>query len=224
MGSTLIILINGIREHAASARGWTDECTSALNIRTPCNVKVEKFEYDCHATNRWLVQGHNVKELVRRIQAYGSRGWRIVAVAHSNGGAMVAAALGMNIPMFSAHLISPAAYEKDFEGPILAGMIQRIHIYGSKNDAALKGATWLDKLLKSPLLKWTGLGYGGLGLRGGEFAKQWPKVVEDHSIHTYDHSTWFATPQHLDHLVTSILINDQRDMALLAEKPTTKLP
>lgn len=217
--NTAIICINGIRARASSSRGWTDEFVTALNTRTPASVKVEKFEYDCSALLRRLHQRARVDEVARMANRYRHAGYRVVLVGHSNGCDIIARVLLLNVEVDTVHLFAPAADEEDFEQVLLYDGVRRIHIYGSQDDHALKGAS-----LSRKLIGWLGLGYGSLGLRGAEFAAKHPGVVRDHSIHGYGHSTWFTPGFTMEQTLKLLLANDADDVKELEGPPTQKLP
>ena len=203
---TVFIFINGINSNPSDQRGWTDEFATEVNRRTPENVKTEKFEYHTTALLRRLHQSKRAEELARRVNGYTNSGWRVVLVGHSNGCDLIARALDLGVHVFSAHLFAPAADEQDFEVPILGGQVERIHIYGSPDDKALQGASLTRKLLR-----WVGLGYGSLGLRGPAFAAAYPHEVTDHSIPGYGHSTWFLPGKHLNATINLLLANHAAD-------------
>lgn len=207
MSRTVYICINGIETNPSDQRGWTDEFVTELNIRTPDGTQAEKFEYHTKALTRFLRQRERANELVRRINKYLGRSYRVVLIGHSNGCALIAMALDLGVRVDCIHLFSPAAFEKDFEAAIQDRLVRRMHIYGSPDDMALKGAS-----LTSKFLRLFGLGYGSMGLRGAEFAKQFPGIVFDHSMPGYGHSTWFKAGKYLEATLALLLNNDAGDM------------
>jgi hypothetical protein len=204
---TIWICINGIRTNPSAQDAWTDEMTSAINLRTPDGVKAEKFEYYCSALFRRLGQAKRADELMRRINLYRNADYRIILVGHSNGCDLIARVLLMGVKVDVVHLFAPAACEEDFARAIASRVVRRIHIYGSRNDKALAFASVTKKVIG--LL---GLGYGSLGLRGDEFARAFPAHVHDHSNHTYGHSTWFEPGARFEATMDLILANDARDL------------
>jgi pimeloyl-ACP methyl ester carboxylesterase len=207
MSRTCFIAINGIRTNPGDAEGWTDRFVTWINTRTPDGVVAEKFKYYCSAILRRVHQRQRADEIARKVGYYRRAGYRVVLVGHSNGCDLIARVLEANgVEIDCAHLISPAADEEDFADAIREGAIRRIHIYGSKNDRALRFAA-----ASRPLISWLGLGYGSMGLRGPEFAKQFPGVVKDHSDNTCDHSTWLQRGTRFEALMKAISSNDQND-------------
>lgn len=207
MKRTVYICINGIESDPSNQRGWTDEFVTELNLRTPAGAQAEKFEYHTRALTRFFRQRQRADELVRRINRYAGGNYRVVLIGHSNGCALIAMALDLGVRVDCLHLFSPAAFEKDFEAAIHARLVRRIHIYGSPDDLALKGAS-----LTSRFLRLIGLGYGSMGLRGAEFARQFPGIVQDHSIPGYGHSTWFKPGRYLESTLELLISNDAEDL------------
>lgn len=206
---TAFIAINGIRTRPGDAKGWTDRFVTWINTRLGDGIKAEKYEYYCGALTRRIHQRERADEIARKVGYYRRAGYRVVLVGHSNGCDLIARVLEADgVEIDCAHLISPAADEDDFADAIRDGTIRRIHIYGSRNDRALRLAS-----LTRPLIAWRGLGYGSLGLRGREFAKLFPGVIQDHSDDTCDHSTWLQRGVRFESLMQAIAANDERDEA-----------
>lgn len=215
MTRTCYIAINGIRNNPGDAEGWTDRFVTWINTRLPDGVVAEKFEYACSALLRRLRQRQRADEIARKVGYYRRAGYRLVLVGHSNGCDLIARVLeACGAEIDAAHLISPAADEEDFAEAIREGLIRRIHIYGSRNDRALKLA-----LATRPLLGWLGLGYGSLGLRGREFAGLFPEVVQDHSDDSCGHSTRLQRGARFEALMQSLSQNDFSDLPI--PLPTT---
>ncbi len=210
MKRTCYIAINGIRTNPGDAEGWTDRFVTWVNTRLPDGVVAEKFEYYCSALLRRVRQRERADQIAKKVGYYRRAGYRIVLVGHSNGCDLIARVLetcGAEIE--AAHLISPAADEEDFAQAIRERLIRRIHIYGSRNDEALKFAR-----LTRPWLAWLGLGYGSLGLRGREFACRFPAFVADHSDDAQGHSTWLQRGEPFEDLMLAISANDATDQNL----------
>lgn len=203
---TCYIAINGIRTNPGDAEGWTDRFVTWVNTRVK-DASGEKFEYACSALMRRLRQRERADAISKMVGYYRRANFRIVLVGHSNGCDLIARVLeACGAEIDAAHLISPAADEEDFAQAIREGMIRRIHIYGSRNDGALKFAR-----VTRPLIGWLGLGYGSLGLRGREFAALFPAVVRDHSDDTCGHSTWMQRGGRFEGLMQAIQRNDLGD-------------
>ena len=212
MNRTCYIAINGIRTCPGDAEGWTDRFVTWINTRLPDGVVAEKFEYACSALLRRLHQRERADEIAKKVGYYRRAGYRLVLVGHSNGCDLIARVLeACGAEIDAAHLISPAADEEDFAEAIREGLIRRIHIYGSRNDGALRFAR-----ATRPLLGWLGLGYGSLGLRGREFARLFPEVVRDHSDDTCGHSTWLQRGQCFEDLMQAIKHHDLFDLQIPA--------
>lgn len=210
MKRTCYIAINGIRTRPGDAEGWTDRFVTWINTRLPDGVVAEKFEYYCSALLRRFRQRKRADEIAKKVGYYRRAGYRIVLVGHSNGCDLIARVLeACGAEVDAAHLISPAADEEDFADAIREGLIRRIHIYGSRNDVALRFARGTR-----PLLRWLGLGYGSLGLRGREFAMLFPEVVKDHSDDACGHSTWLQRGEKFEKLMQALKHNDLFDQDL----------
>ncbi len=97
-------------------------------------------------------------------------------------------------PIAAAHIFAPAADWADFKDALDLGAVERVRIYGSANDEALKIAAQ-----SRCLLGWAGLGYGSMGLHGPEIAEQaFPHDVRDFSNDSFGHSTWFERGEHFE--------------------------
>jgi pimeloyl-ACP methyl ester carboxylesterase len=217
MKRTCYIAINGIRTRPGDAEGWTDRFVTWINTRLPDGVVAEKFEYYCSAMLRRVRQRERADAISKKVGYYRRAGYRVVLVGHSNGCDLIARVLEVcGAEIDTAHLISPAADEEDFADAIREGLIRRIHIYGSRNDGALRFA-----FVTRRLLGWLGLGYGSLGLRGREFAMLFPEVVEDHSDDACGHSTWLQRGQRFEELMQEIKQHDLWDQGI--PLPTSSL-
>lgn len=207
MPRTCFIAINGIRTNPGDAEGWTDRFVTWINTRLPDGVVAEKFEYSCSALLRRWRQGQRADEISKKIGYYRRAGYRVVLVGHSNGGDLIARVMeACGVEIDAIHLIAPAADDDDFAEAIREGLIRRIHIYGSPNDRALRFAT-----LTRPWIRWLGLGYGSLGLRGKQFAELFPAIVHDHTDPSCGHSTWFQRGPRFETLMQAIAACDLKD-------------
>ncbi len=217
MKRTCFIAINGILSNPGDSEGWTDRFVTWINTRLPDGVVAEKFEYYCSALLRRIKQRERADEIAKKVGYYRRAGYRIVLVGHSNGCDLIARVLeACGAEIDAAHLISPAADDDDFAEAIREGLIRRIHLYGSRNDGALRFAR-----VTRPLIGWLGLGYGSLGLRGPEFAALFPKVVHDHSDPAHGHSTWFQRGDCFEALMQAIKNCDACDQRLLQTNANT---
>lgn len=211
MPRTCFIAINGIRTKPGDAEGWTDRFVTWINTRLPDGVVAEKFEYSCSAILRRMHQRQRADEISKKVGYYRRAGYRLVLVGHSNGCDLIARVLeACGAEIDAAHLIAPAADEEDFAEAIREGLIRRIHIYGSKNDGALKFAK-----STRPLIGWLGLGYGSLGLRGAEFESLFPDVVHSHMDDKQGHSTRLQRGPQFERLMQDIRacdISDQQNI------------
>lgn len=181
--------INGILTHPGHTENWTTRMNSWINRHTPDGVVSDRYEYFCDIFFRNVRQRQRADEIAREVGGYRRAGYEVNLVGHSNGCALVGEVLNAcGQEVNSVHLFSPAAEDEVFADCIREGLVKRIHIYGSKNDRALRWAQRLGPVAK--WFPWTGR-YGTLGLRGAEFAGWFPLVVADHSNDTYDHGTWF---------------------------------
>ena len=219
MKRTAYIAINGILTNPGDAEGWTDRFVTWINTRLPDGVVAEKFEYFTHALTRRLKQRERADAIAKKIGYYRRAGYRVVLVSHSNGGDLTARVLNdAGVEINSAHLFAPATDDELIAQAIREGAIKRVHIYGSRNDGALKFAR-----ATRPLIGWAGLGYGSLGLRGRELAALFPDVVKDHSNDVFGHGTWFQRGQIFEDTMRLLAANERDDQN--PEQPaTTSLP
>lgn len=219
MKRTAYIAINGILTNPGDAEGWTDRFVTWINTRLPDGVVAEKFEYFTHALTRMLKQRERADAIAKKVGYYRRAGYRVVLVSHSNGGDLTARVLNdAGVEIDSAHLFAPATDDELIAQAIREGAVKRVHIYGSKNDIALKFAK-----ATCPLIGWLGFGYGSLGLRGHELATQFPAVVKDHSNDAYGHSTWFQRGAIFEETMKLIAANERDDLDP-SQPPTTVLP
>jgi len=204
---TFFLAINGIRFHPGDARGWPERFCDFINFRTPDGVSADRREYYTSAVTRFIGQRKRTDELARKVSRAKQAGYRVVLVGHSNGCDVVARLLrDIGTSIAACHLFAPAAQEEDFDDALINDVVGRVHIYGSLNDRALQFAK-VTRVLGS----WAGLGYGSMGLRGGEFAAKWPGRAFDHSNHGFGHSTWFTEGQIFERTMRSIIDNDAQD-------------
>lgn len=186
---TVFICINGILTDPRKDDAWTDEAVDWINRKLPDGVVGISYEYNATPLFRRWGQQERAQHIAAKASSYRRSGYRVVLIGHSNGCDLIARVIGgISVEVASVHLISPSADEADFERAIEAHTTDRIHIYGSKNDNALKFASFTRKWLG---LGFIGLGYGSLGLRGQQFAKKYPEIVVDHSRDDFGHSDWF---------------------------------
>lgn len=190
MKRTAFIFINGILTDPRRPDAWTDEAVDWVNRKLPDGVVGVSYEYNATPLLRRLGQAERAQHIAAKASAYRRSGYRVVLVGHSNGCDLIARVIGgMSAEVESVHLLAPAADEADFERAIEFGSVQRIHLYGSKNDKALRFAAFTRRWLGLGLI---GLGYGSLGLRCPEFAAKHSGIVHDHSCDAYGHGDWFT--------------------------------
>jgi len=228
MSHTLYFCINGIMTKPGHAHNWTARMNSWVNIHMQGEVRADRYEYFSDIFFRNIEQRKRADEIASKVSEYRRAGFRIVLIGHSNGAALIGETLfscGQEVD--AVHLFSPAAEDKVFADCIREGLVRRIHIYGSKNDSALKWAKRFGKASK--YMPWMGK-YGTLGLRGAEFAGYFPMTVKDHSNDAYNHGTWFdsnytAYSQLPPFNLTMELLrkNDQEDQIKPPQPPTVKL-
>lgn len=212
---TFYLAINGIRFHPGDARGWPERFCDYINFRTPDGVSADRREYYTSAVTRFIGQRKRTDELARKVSRAKQAGYRVVLVGHSNGADIIARLLrDIGTEVAACHLFAPAAQESDFEDALINDVVGRIHIYGSLNDKALQFAK-ITRVLGG----WAGLGYGSMGLRGGEFAAKWPGRVFDHSNNTFGHSTWFTEGQTFERTMRSLIDNDNQDQKAVTPSP-----
>lgn len=217
MKRTAYIAINGILTNPGDAEGWTDRFVTWINTRLPDGVVAEKFEYATGALTRRFGQRARADAIAKKVGYYRRAGYRVVLVSHSNGGDLTARVLNdAGVEIDSAHLFAPATDDELIAQAIREGAIKRVHIYGSRNDGALKFAR-----ATRPLIGWAGLGYGSLGLRGRELAALFPEVVNDHSNDVFGHGTWFQRGQIFEDTMRLLAANERDDQN--PEQPATTI-
>lgn len=187
MNRVAFLCINGILNAPSKPDAWTDEAVLHILRKWPDDVTALKYEYFATPLFRRIGQKTRAQHIASIVNSFRRSGYRVSLIGHSNGCALIAEVIGnIGSEVSSVHLFAPAADEVDFERAIEQETVQRIHIYGSTNDSALKFA----RITKSGI-GWMGLGYGSLGLRGPAFAAKYPDIVTDHSNNAYGHSDWF---------------------------------
>lgn len=211
LGRTAFIAINGIRFRPGTARGWPERFCDWITCRTPDGIVADRREYYTSALTRFIGQRKRTDELARKVSMRKQAGYRVVLVGHSNGCDVTARLLrDIGADIAACHLFAPAALEEDFDAALIEGTVGRIHIYGSMNDKALQWGR-----VTRTLTGWANLGYGSLGLRGGEFAAQHPDRVKDHSNHSFTgfagHSAWWQEGSQFDRTMRLIIENDIQD-------------
>lgn len=197
----VFVFVNGILNWSGAHDGWTDRAVTWTNSRTP--HKAEKWEYSTGALTRRLLQQSRAEKIATMLAFYERRDFEIVLVGHSNGCDILARVLALRTaepwyftrPIRAAHLFSPAAEAKDFENALIGGDVERLHLYGSANDTALK----LGRVSRIAL-GWTGLGYGTLGLEAQPLA-EFPNVFVTRRD-DFGHSTWFEKGAHFETTMT----------------------
>lgn len=215
----VFVAINGILTSPGDAEGWTDRAVTWLHQRFPAEpVKAEKVEYFAGALTRRFRQQKRAAATAALALSYLRKDFRVTFVAHSNGADVVARALAIirrNLvasvrPRITAHLVAPSAEGNDFAQAMYAGLLDRMHLYGSRADIALRLAQ-----ASKAVVGWLGLGYGTLGLEAREFALTHPGRVFDHSNHDFGHSDWWEPGEVFDRTMQSIADNEFGDCAPL---------
>lgn len=212
---TVFLAINGIRFRPGTARGWPERMCDWINCRMPDGVIADRREYYTTAVTRFIGQRKRTDELARKVSKLRHAGYRLVLVGHSNGCDVTGRLLrDLGIYVDACHLFAPAAMEEDYEDALINEMVGRIHIYGSMNDKALQWGS-----VTRALFGWLGLGYGSLGLRGGDFAAKYPDRVKDHSNHSFGHSSWWDEGANFERSMRLIIENDTNDQKQIAPPP-----
>lgn len=206
LGRTMYIAINGIRFRPGTAKGWPERFCEWIACKL-LDAAADRREYYTTAVTRFIGQRKRADQLARKVRRYQQSGYRVVLVGHSNGCDIIARLLrDLGIWIDACHLFAPAAIEEDFEDALINNTVGPIHIYGSVTDKALR---W-GKVTRV-LLGWADLGYGSLGLRGGDFAARFPGKVFDHSNNNFGHSTWFTEGQTFERTMRLLTDNDTND-------------
>lgn len=198
MNRRVYIFVNGILTNPLDTQGWTDRACRWIDRYT--EHKADRFEYLSGAITRRLFQNARVEKFTEIVSEYVDLD--LVLVAHSNGCDIISRfLLKTRLRIKEIHLIA-AACERDFSqnginAAMEAGRLDDCFLYGSKNDKALQLAFNTGKFLR-----FFGLGYGTLGLKGPKKVAC-PLRVHRLSMDEYDHSTWFD-PNHFENTMRLI--------------------
>lgn len=206
MTKRVFILVNGILTNPGATDGWTDRGVTWLNLHT--EGKAEKFEYACGALTRRLRQQQRAEAIARMCAFYQDDDYYITLIGHSNGCDLISRVLKLirHTPDTNVHLFAPAADADVFERAA-DQWLQRVCLYVSANDQALKWGGYTRKLFG-----WAGLGYGSLGREVPASFEQNQRCAVTRRD-DYGHSTWFERGE-----------NFESTMRLLLENESTLLP
>lgn len=196
------ICVNGILTNPGESDGWTDRAVTWLQTRT--SARAEKFEYACGAILRRLRQQQRAEAISRMCGFYFAAGFSVSLIGHSNGCDLIARVLELTPQRFArVHLFAAAADWAPFAYALHMGRVDRVALYVSANDRALR----LGHLSRR-LLGWLGLGYGNLGCVVPAAAEANPQVtVSRHD--DYGHSTWFERGDRFEATMQLLLANEQ---------------
>lgn len=210
------LIVNGILTDPGNLEGWTDRAVTAIHIHTP--HKAQANEYEAWALTRRLGHAERVRVIAKRVGYYQREGFAVHFIVHSNGAFILADVLacrgrtdpgeGYSDPIESAHLFGPACDGCDIATALRRGDVGHVHIYGSKNDRALKFGRVSRALFGWIRIGGRPLGYGSLGLDCSALLQEFPEAVHDHSNHTFGHSTWFE-PGHFDDSLFAVISADE---------------
>ena len=189
---TFYFFVNGIRTDPEDVRGW--QFRAARWIETTRVGRAGTYAYHTYAVTRWLEQETHVRRCYECLAEYVGN-HNIVFVGHSNAGDLFLRLLREypTLPFRAAHLIAPAA-DPDFERnglnrALRRGQVDRVVVYGSEDDRALKLAGFSRRVLG-----WAGLGYGDLGRVGARnVGPDVEHLYKPDFRPGYDHSDWFDT-------------------------------
>jgi hypothetical protein len=188
------VVVNGILTRPGDIQGWTDKSERWYEQR---DITCLRYEYFSGAVTRFLFQNDRVQDL-REILAEIKR--PMVYVGHSNGCELFSRLIKTGGHRFEAAHLFAAAVDPDFsdEGngfnrALREGHLQKLYLYCSKNDKALRGGNFLTGWLKR-----FSLGYGNLGQVG-------PRNLDMNISHTvqimwnnnYGHSDWWK-PENIE--------------------------
>jgi len=185
------LFINGILTSPEDRHSWTDRAVTWTESHY--GYLSDRYEYFSDALTRRLFQEARVRDCAARLRQYANID-RIV-VGHSNGADIACRLLCLekepSLELAALHLLAPAA-EADFEKnglnhALLTGRLGHVHLYCSRNDAALRLAQFTQ------LFSFLGLGYGSLGRTGPQNVD--PRIADRVTVTWRDdfgHSTWFA--------------------------------
>lgn len=157
----ITIFVNGILTWPGDTRDWNYRAVVWTQLRVE-GMRTMAVEYFCGPIGRAFGQRKRAAKITELLNAYA--GYEITLVGHSNGCAVILAALSASLvyPNIAAiHFVSGAC-EADFERNGLNealedGRVGKVYIYVGGKDRALK--------LASRLIG-RALGYGVLGLHG----------------------------------------------------------
>ncbi|HEY8965245.1 MAG TPA: hypothetical protein VIM58_02305 [Candidatus Methylacidiphilales bacterium] len=197
------LFVNGILTSTEDRHSWTDRAVTWTESHYGCLA--DRYEYFSDVLTRRLFQAGRVRDCAARLAQYRSVD-RIV-VGHSNGADIACRLLQQDgepgLQLAALHLIAAAA-EADFEKnglnhALLTGRLGHIHLYGSRNDGALRLAQ------ATQVLGFLGLGYGSLGRTGPRNVD--PRIADRVTVTWRDdfgHSTWFA-PGEFARTITAVV-------------------
>lgn len=190
----IVICVNGILKWPWDWSCWNFRTCVWAHKYT--EVRALAVEYFCGVFGRAFCQGRRARKITELLQAYGGDEFEITLVGHSNGCAVILAALDASLvwPKVKAiHLVSGAC-EADFNRnglneAIEDGRVGKVFVYVAGKDRALRLAgNWLGRLL----------GYGVLGLNGPlNVSAEARDSVGTLTAPEFGHSDWWL-PEHFD--------------------------
>lgn len=189
----------GIMQFPYDAKNWDGRASTWFTRHEILN---DRCDYFCTPIGRAFHQQKRIARAIRTLDQYRADGRKLKIVCHSNGDAIITAALGqMNWPRIEElHIFSgagPADFQKcGFNNALEVDRIGKLLVYIAGKDRAL--------LLASTFLgRW--LGYGTLGRSGPQnmstVARQKVQTITEPD---YGHSTWFD-PANFDKTMRRIL-------------------
>jgi pimeloyl-ACP methyl ester carboxylesterase len=193
-------LVNGIRSKTGDHAAWIRRADRWID-NSPGPDKAGFYDYYTLAIDRWRTFGRHVKTMGEILLGHCKGPREVVAVGHSNGAALLCAALEKfpEIKLTNLHLIAgavdPRCDKNGLNEALETGRVGFLHIWGSDNDCVLRMArNW----------RWL-LGYGDMGRVGpmglsADAARCTLRVWNN----KFDHSTWFE-PMHFEDTMQRIV-------------------
>lgn len=179
---SICLYVCGILTFPGHARNWTGRAVTWTHLHTP--HRAEKIEYFVGPVGRVLGQRLRARKLIRTLEFYADRDWRIILAGHSNGCDVILDALRALRPaaprIAALHLLSPACDEHFERNGLnsLADRIGSVSVWIAAEDRPLVLAdSWAGRLV----------GFGGLGRRGPLHATCRPRIYRGPG----GHSHWF---------------------------------
>ena len=191
---TIYFCVNGIQNWPGNPKNWNKRGCTWLHLNTP--FKAQCDEYFTTALTVWIKRQERAKTLAALIRQFA--GWRIIIVAHSNGGWVAVNALNLlkwQIPIAALHLVSGACdgnfTRNGLNDGLKTGVLSFCGVYIAGKDKAMR----VEETLAGRCLFGIYPGDKPLGLGGA--TQVWSGVANNPSRFKtvtqddYGHSDWW---------------------------------